>query len=325
MAAITPNQGIILSKIKAGKEITDAERLQLFSLKGQYSESDGTAAEHEGAEVSSGTPGKDGLGSTVAAATRDGVNAFGADIPGLNGATALAGGLIDGKNAAQVSKDTALGFTSDVLGEMGLPGEALGFVLNMALSDDPARTATTTTAALTGAVIGSTLSPLGAFIGSKAGSMLGSAAYGSFNDGLIGDALDSRTGEAARDRAEDMGYSYGDTASAAGVTDSRDSVSGSGYGGLSPGVGDSGYGLAPSLGDLDSASSYGNLKEAGENALGDPNSLGNQAAGEFGGTSEGGRGGAGSEGEGGRGNADGADSAGNAAGQGQGGSSGSFA
>lgn len=181
-------------------------------------------------------------------------------IPGVSYGFDVARDVADGKTVGQAVSRSTVKQGVNALGMLGLPGQVAQSVIGVTMSENPAKTATRAV----GTALGSLFGPLGSLVG----GMLGTAAYDSYNDGMIGDGLDSRSHEGARDRAENAGYSRGQTADGAGVDADRDAFGGSGYSGIGPGIGTSGYSLDPSVTDMDPYGGY---------------NLGSDAAASFGG------------------------------------------
>jgi hypothetical protein len=150
-----------------------------------------------------------------------------------------------GINAATEGLSRALGGYGGLIG----PAMSVGYGAATDGLKGAAKSATRSASQVAGAMLGSALGPLGSLAGSIGASVLGDMASQSFDDGYIGDALGTRAREGARDRAENDGFSVGDTARGFGVDAGA-------YGGLDPGLGSSGYGLSPGLSSMDKYGSY---------------------------------------------------------------------
>lgn len=205
---------------------------------------------------------------------------MGANIAGLPGNTASSLASQAVKGSFDVGR-TSLGIAKDVA-SMAAPefGGIIGAGLNAGyagITGGPKAAAMS--AARSAASFGGYA--LAGPLGGIAASVLGSMAVGSYNEGMIGDALNARSREVERDIAENMGYSRSQTSDGAGI-DAAGNFGNSGYSGLSPGLGSSGYGLSPGLSDM--SGKYGNV------------SLGDMS---FGGYNDGGGGDSGGRGEGG--------------------------
>ena len=224
---------------------------------------DDNARGYEGGEVGENTGGWSGVAAKSMQAA--------AGVGGLPGAAInAAASVADGRSL----KDAALGFGVTGLAQSvgGLPGAAIGLGYGIATSKDKAKAATQATAATVGGIFAG---PFGAI----AGGMLGAAAYGSYKDGAIGDGLDSRTDEAARDNLEDGGYSYGQSRDA---TSGEPDAPGTGgtptegaYSEMARASGDSGRGIDSSAG----LAGFGGAERGSEaDALGRASGLGLDAA-----------------------------------------------
>jgi hypothetical protein len=212
----------------------------------------GPAASHIG-EFSGPTTGYN-QGPLTEAATDFGIRAA-LGVTGLPMGGTIAGVLDDaedgkfsatktGINAATEGLSRALGGYGGLIG----PAMSVGYGAVTGGLTGAAKSATRSASQVAGAMLGSTLGPLGSLAGSIGASVLGDMASQSFDDGHIGDALGTRAREGARDRAEDSGFSVGDTARGFGVD--------AGAYGLDPGLGSSGYGLNPGLSSMDKYGSY---------------------------------------------------------------------
>ena len=186
----------------------------------------------------------------------------------VSGDTASGGGG-DTKDAADSAKAESMGITSasdvrglsDAISFGGSKGltTATGFGLSMAnpslgmaygvatkglgalasAMENPAKFGFSTVGSVIGTLSGL---PLGGLIG----GMLGDAAYGSYKEGLIGDAYDSRTSEGLRDQAENMGFSTSQTARGAEVDSTMGGYTSTSTG-FGVGVNPAGYSLDPGL------------------------------------------------------------------------------
>lgn len=148
-----------------------------------------------------------------------------------------------GINAATEGLSRALG------GYSGLIGGVLnaGYTGVMEGPEAAAKSAIKTGLGITGAMAGSLFGPIGAKFGGWGGSRLAGLAISSFEDGGIGDALDARSHERARDSAENAGWSTSQTAEMAAMDNSP-------YGNART---KSGYSLSPSLSSQDKYGKFG--------------------------------------------------------------------
>lgn len=197
-----------------------------------------------------GAVGKVGLG----AAHSQGVGFFGDDV-----ALGAISDMASGKSVAETGINAGKKTGQKALGLLGPVGELANIGIGIASEEDKAKAAAKALGSLVGSV-----SPVP--FGAKIGSVLGGLAYDSFDEGYMGDAFGTRDRESARDRAEDRGWSVGQTSDAAAVdADRARSTS------IDPGLGSSGYGLNPGLSDIDPYGGY---------------SLGDMAASDFGGNGD---------------------------------------
>jgi hypothetical protein len=226
----------------------------------QYLDGDNNQRSYEGAEVSPA----DAIGYGRSFAGLSGLSS----VPGVGFGIDTAQGMAQGKSLGQAAATAGVKQGVAALSAFGPIGQAAQLGIGIATSQNPAKTATKAVATALGSLAG----PFGAALG----GLLGDLAYASYEDGMIGDAMDSRDDEGMRDRAENSGYSRGQTADAADV-DSRADDSGFGIGAEDS---ESGYGISPGLSDLDSAlgrigrAAFGGYDDSGYGGGGDSNDSG---------------------------------------------------
>jgi len=187
----------IFAKLQQGEKISADEQQALRSAPGlRYTRGASTygAGDGEGDGYEGGTVSDSGDKSSIGAIGGQLASASGNGFPGIS----TASGIVDSAISSSYSP-MAKGLMSDALGVLGVPGSAINTGISLASSSNPAQTASQMGLGIFGSLVGGSVGPLGAMVGNFAGSALGNAAYGSFKDGYLGDAIDSRSHESYRD------------------------------------------------------------------------------------------------------------------------------
>lgn len=223
------------------------------------------AMEHSASKIGS-TAGLSNVAGTVANVATNALTGNTAVGSGVGSATRAG---LSGASAAQTAEAGARGVAnsygynalSNSLGAAAAPVMAVGnAVFDKAMGRDVnvEKTAVTSLGSMFGSLLGSMAVPgLGSMLGMATGAM----AKSSYEDGVIGDGLNSRSEEGARDRAENDGFSRSQTADMA----AEDRAAGSFAGRQSH---SSGYSVSPGLQENDV------LGQAAQGAFGDPDAIG---------------------------------------------------
>jgi hypothetical protein len=185
----------------------------------------GTEQSHEGVSTdASSSSGKGssgkGFGTTAANTAASLAGVTGNSFTGINTAASLVGGLIDQQTPDQLGKNVGLSALKDGMSMMGVAGQLGNAAMGLFNSDDVATTAASMVGGIAGSIAGG---PFGGLIGANLGGYAVGQARESYKDGFLGDMLDSRTLEDTRQNLEDKGFSYGETAEVAdGIEASRE-------------------------------------------------------------------------------------------------------
>ena len=273
---ITVEDRQIMDKLKRGEPISLSEKSRLISMASKngllepdtaidYAALEGKLSHSSSGDGESrGYEGGTDIGGAASAAIGIGMKGIGMAgrslAPGVKSVATAAKAAAQGKSFNDVAAAFGISAAKEAFGAIGgFPGMVGKMGLGIATSSNPAKAASKTGI---GATAGLAFGPFGAI----AGNILGGLAYDSYEDGYLGDALDSRKHEMALDDLEDQGLSIDDARESLAM----DSDVQSGYTGLrtNPGL----YGLLdadPSTFTNPNVSNYGYNPTADNPSFGD--------------------------------------------------------